>query len=422
MTEPNGRRIRGALLLDQGRNDLAEKELREHLSAEPDDAIGHALLSLALVELERFVEAEAEATSAITLDPGEAFGHYARARVLLARRRPKEAVASASETIRLDPDEPRGYQVLGGAYLGLRKWQEALAASDAGLAIAPEHETLLTIRGLALRQLGRAAESQTSFEGALRRDPSNSFAHASRGLGLLHEGKMAEALEAYREALRLDPTNEMAREGLVEALKARNPFYAGLLRAMLFLGRLSGRASFVLYIGFFLVQRTLRELVRRDPSLAPVVAPLVGLYLLFFWLTFAAGPLFNLLLRLDPLGRHALSSEQRLESDIVGPLVAVGAPAALLAIVTGSALPATIAITALGLVVPIAATFSCDAGWPRTVMALVTIVVALAGALGIAFALTGRTDLAFAFGIGTFVLVALSTWIAMPLARVTVRR
>ena len=103
-------------------------------------------------------------------------------------------------------------------------------------------------------------------------------------------------------------------------------------------------------------------------------------------------------------------------------LVAVGTPAALLAIVTGGALPATIAITALGLVVPIAATFSCDAGWPRTVMALVTIVVALAGGLGIAFALTGRTDLAFAFGIGTFVLVALSTWIAMPLARVTVRR
>jgi len=422
VTEPNGRRIRGALLLDQGRNDLAEKELREHLSAEPDDAIGHALLSLALVELERFDEAEAEATTAITLDPGEAFGHYARTRVLLARRRHKEAIASASETIRLDPDEPRGYQVLGGAYLGLRKWQDALAASDAGLAIAPEHETLLTIRGLALRQLGRGAESQTSFEGALRRDPSNSFAHASRGLGLLHEGRMAEALDAYREALRLDPANEMAREGLVEALKARNPIYAGLLRSMLFLGRLSGRASFVLYIGFFLVQRTLRELVRRDPSLAPVVVPLVGLYLLFFWLTFAAGPLFNLLLRLDPLGRHALSSEQRLESSIVGPLVAVGAPAALLAIVTGGALPATIAITALGLVVPIAATFSCDVGWPRTVMALVTIVVALAGALGIAFAVTARADIAFTFGILTFVLVALSTWIAMPLARVTVRR
>lgn len=422
MTEPNGRRIRGALLLDQGRNDLAEKELREHLSGEPDDAIGHALLSLALVELERLPEAEAESTSAIVLDPGEPFAHYARTRVFLARRRYKEAVVSAQETIRLDPDEPRGYQVLGGAHIGLRKWQEALAASDAGLAIAPEHETLLTIRGLALRQLGRGAESQTSFEGALRRDPSNSFAHASRGLGLLHEGRMPEALEAYREALRLDPTNEMAREGLVEALKARNPIYAGLLRAMLFLGRLSGRASIVLYVGFFLIQRTLRELVRNDPSLAPIVAPLVGLYLLFVWLTFAAGPLFNLLLRLDELGRHALSAEQRLESSIVGPMVAVGAPAAVVAIITGGALPAVIAITALGLVVPISATFSCEAGWPRTVMALITIFIGLVGALGIAFAATGRTELGFGFGIACLVLVGLSTWVAIPLTRATVRR
>ncbi len=414
--------MRGALLLDQGRHDLAEKELREHLSAAPDDAIGHALLSLALVELERFPEAEAEAKAAISLDPGEGFAHYARARVMLARRAYKDAVAAAQETVRLDPDEPRGYQVLAGAYLGLRQWQQAVDTTDAGLAIAPEHETLLTIRGLALRQLGRGTESQQAFEGALRRDPENAFAHASRGLGLLHEGRMPEALDAYREALRLDPTNEMARWGLVETLKARNPLYAWLLRSMLFLGQLGGRSSILLYIGFFAIQRVGRELVRRDPSLLPIFLPLVGAYLLFVWLTFAAGPLFNLILRLDSLGRHALSEEQRLESNIVGPLVAVGAPAALIAIVTGAPLPATIAVTALGLVVPIAATFACDAGWPRTVMGLVTIGVGLLGALGIANALMGRTEGAFIFAIFCYVAVALSTWISMPLTRVTVRR
>ena len=421
MTEAVGR-TRGALLIDQGRHDLAEKELREHLSAAPDDPIGHALLSLALVELERFPEAEAEAKAAISLDPNESFAHYARTRVLLARQAFKDAVAAGQQTVRLAPFETNGYQVLAGAYLGLRQWQKAVDTTDAGLALDPEHETLLTIRGLALRQLGRGAESEQAFEGALRGDPSNSYAHASRGLGLLHDGRMTEALEAYREALRLDPTNEMARSGLVEALKARNPLYAWLLRSMLFIGRLSGRASFVLYIGFFLIQRTGRELVRRDPSLMPLFFTLVGVYLLFVWLTFAAAPLFNLILRLDSLGRHALSEAQRLESNIVGPLVAVGAPAALVAIVTGAPLPATIAITALGLVVPIASTFNCDAGWPRTVMALVTILVGLLGALGIAFALTGRPELAFVFGIACYVTVVLSTWIAMPLTRVTVRR
>ena len=100
---------------------------------------------------------------------------------------------------------------------------------------------------------------------------------------------MPEALDAYREALRLDPTNEMARWGLVETLKARNPLYAWLLRSMLFLGQLGGRSSVLLYIGFFAIQRVGRELVRRDPSLLPIFLPLVGAYLLFVWLTFAAG-------------------------------------------------------------------------------------------------------------------------------------
>ncbi|MDB5311521.1 MAG: tetratricopeptide repeat protein [Gemmataceae bacterium] len=41
------------------------------------------------------------------------------------------------------------------------------------------------------------------------------------GWALLHARQPAEALTHFREALRLDPTNEWARDGLIEALKAR---------------------------------------------------------------------------------------------------------------------------------------------------------------------------------------------------------
>jgi tetratricopeptide (TPR) repeat protein len=422
VTETFARRERGALLHDQGRHELAEREYREHLAAQPDDGIGHALLSLTLVELERLPDADSESRTAIALAPDEPFAHYARARVMLARRHHDEAVAAASETIRLDPDHPRGFAILAAARLAQRRWSDAVAATDAGLALEPEHENLLTIRGLALRHLGRSAESQASFEGALRRDPENSYAHASRGLGLLHDGRMSEALDAYREALRLDPTNEMARSGLVEALKARNVLYAALLRGMLFLGRLSGRSTFLLFFGFFIIQRTLRELVRAEPSLAPIVFPLLGIYLFVVWLTYAADPLFNLLLRLDSFGRHALTDGQRLESSIVGPLVAIGLPAAIVTVLTGSEVAALIASLGLGLVVPVAATFGCEDGWPRTVMTGVTALILIVGAIGLAVALSGDEATAVGFGFITLFLIAVSSWIALPLTRVTVRR
>jgi tetratricopeptide (TPR) repeat protein len=422
VTDTTPHRDRGALLHDQGRHDLAERAFREHLAAAPDDALAHGLLSLTLVELERLPEADREAQAAVNLAPDEPSSHYARARVQLARRAYKEATEAAREVIRLDPDHPRGYAALAGANLGQGRWREAVDTTDAGLAIAPEHETLLTIRGLALTNLGRRAESRESFEGALRRDPSDSFAHASRGLSLLHEGRMPDALGAFRESLRLDPSNQMAREGLVLALKARNPVYGVLLQGMLFIGRLSGRATLLLYVGFGVLQRTLRELARTQPELQPIVIPLLGIYLFIAWLTFAANPLFNLLLRLDPLGRHALSDDQRLESSIVGAQVAVGIPAAFLAIVTGDSLVIGIAILGLGLVIPTAATFSCEDGWPRMTMAVITMVIAAIGVGGLMATLTRDDEVGLALGIVCLALAGLSSWLAVPLSRVQVRR
>jgi tetratricopeptide (TPR) repeat protein len=420
--ERSSRRERGGLLIDQGRYDLAERELREHLATEPDDGIGHALLALALVELDRLPDAEREARAAVSLAPDAAFSHYALARTMLRRNAHREALAAAREVVRLDPGHPRGHAILAATQIERRAYREALDAADAGLALAPEHETLLTLRGMALSQLGRRAESAEAFAGALQRDPSNAHAHAGRGLQLLHEGRMPEALDAFRESLRLDPTNDLAREGLVEALKARNPIYAWLLRATLWIGRLSLPKTIALFVGLYFVQRALSALAASQPGLQPLVLPILGAYLIFIWLTFAATPMFNLLLRLDPLGRHALTGEQRVESTIVGPLVAVGVVATVVAVVTGAALAIAVAVAALGLVVPIASTFSCDKGWPRNVMALVTIGIGLVAVVAIVMAATGRTGHALGFTALAFVLFFGSTWLALPLTRVRTRR
>lgn len=423
MTERPSRVDRASLLIDQGRYDLAERELQEHLADAPDDARAYALLTLTLVELERLPLADEASRTALRLDADDAMSHYARARVLVARRDNAPAVEAAEEVIRLDPDHPRGYAILATARIGQRRWTDALDVIDAGLRLAPEHEGLLTLRGLALREMGRGSDANVAFESALRRDPSNAYAHAHRGLTMLHQGRTNEALESITEALRLDPGNQMARAVLIEALKARNPLYAGLLRVMLAIGRLSARATGLLLIGFVVLQQALRAIARSVPALGTIIGPIIAIYLLFAWLTFAAGPLLNLLLFLDPLGRHALTSEQRIESMIIGPLVGVGIAATAIALTSGLAtIPLIVAILGLGLVIPIAGVFATDDGWPRWVMLGIVMVAAALGVVGVLASLSGRDAAGFSLGLISLLVISLSSWLVTPLSRVVVRR
>ena len=55
---------RAMLLAEQGRHQMAEKELRQHLAQNPQDGFGQALLSLSLLEQERRDEAEQAAREA----------------------------------------------------------------------------------------------------------------------------------------------------------------------------------------------------------------------------------------------------------------------------------------------------------------------------------------------------------------------
>src|SRR6266496_4742039 len=93
---------RGLLLYQQSRHELAEKELRQALAADAQDAYAHALLALCLTEQEKFNDATNEAKLGIHLGPDLSFAHYAHARVLYDRNRYNEARFAIQEAIRLD--------------------------------------------------------------------------------------------------------------------------------------------------------------------------------------------------------------------------------------------------------------------------------------------------------------------------------
>jgi Flp pilus assembly protein TadD len=343
------------------------------LAQESEDSHTHALLALSLTELKQFPEATEHAQRAIHLAPDESFGHYALARVMIGRKRFEEARLAILEAIRIDPYDANYFGILASLELEKSRWREALAAANQGLEIEPEHGLCTNLRAQALVKLGDRAGAAATMGEALARQPDDAYTHANQGWALLHAGQPAKALEHFRESLRLDPELEWSRAGIVEALKARNFIYRWMLAWFLWMSRLSPGARWGVVIGAYFGQRVVREIARSSPQLAPFLWPILFLYFAFALLTWLSPSFFNLLLRLDRFGRYALSADQVRGANLLALCLLASAGSLVGFFVTGDEIFLIGAIYAALLTIPASAIFMCQSGWPRQVMAMITL-------------------------------------------------
>lgn len=382
---------RGLLLFQQSRYELAESELRQSLADEPDNSYAHSLLGLCLARRERFQEATTEAQQAILLAPDFPFAHYAHASILHQRNREDEALPAIQEALRLDSSEPDFFALLAAIHLNERRWPAALEAAEQGLQLDSEHVTCTNLRAVALVKLGRKAEAGATIDAALARNPDNAVTHANQGWTLLQRGDPKKALEHFRESLRLDPENAWARQGIIEALKARHFIYALMLRYFFFMSRLGRRGQWAVVIGAYVGIQILGSVGRNSPGLQPWILPIQIVYVAFALMTWVASPLFNLMLRLNRFGRLALSRDKTIASNWIGTCLLLALLSLGACFWFGFDTPWILGALVLGLlVIPLAGTFNCSVGWPRNAMAIYTGVMAVCG--------IGAVLLAFAAG------------------------
>jgi len=368
---------RALILHQQRRYPDAEKELRQALSTAPHDGRMHAMLALCLAEQQRFREASDEAQQAVGLEPDLAFAHYALAKVLLDRNRPGDAAVAINEAIRLDPYNPDYFALFAAIRFEQRSWPGALEAAERGLQADPEHEACNNLRAMALVKLGRRDAAGQTIAGALHRNPENSNTHANQGWTLLHDGNSKQAMLHFREALRLDATNAWAKAGIVEAIKARNPVYRWLLMYFLWMARLSKRAQWGILLGGYVGYRVVLDLARQSSPASTWLWPLVYAYIAFAALTWLAAPLFNLMLRLHPIGKYALSREQRITANIVGGLFLAVTACLVWYFRSGHDIALLGALGLAALVMPASSILLCQDGWPRIVMASIAVALVL---------------------------------------------
>lgn len=408
---------RANLLIAQRRYDLAAKELRQALVANPGDHIAHALLALCLSEAKHHTEATNEAQQAVHLAPDLPFSHYVLASVLNDQERFAEAERAVNEAIRLDSEEADHFALAAQIKMQQRQWAGALEAAEEGLRLDPEHAACTNLRAMALVKLQRKDEAGLAIDAALSRDPENALTHANQGWTLLEQQRHTQALTHFREALRLDPQLEWAREGIVEALKARYFVYRIMLRYFLWISKLSTRAQWGLIIGAFIISRILRSVANTQPSLAPFMWPLLGVYFVFVISTWIARPLFNLLLRLDSFGRLTLSRNQITGSSWVGGCILAALVFGIAGALTGNGISLLAAVGCGMMVVPVAATSEAESARGRRSLLIYTIALATFLLTGLSALVLGLETLgvmaAGVFILGFFIFMWVANWIAI---------
>jgi Flp pilus assembly protein TadD len=408
---------RGLVLFQQRRFGAAAEQFREALATNPDSAEGHSMLALCLLEQEKFAEATREARHAVELAPDHAMALSVLARVYYVRNYLKEADETVRQAIQLEPEDPHHHGLLAAIRLNAKDWTGSLGSAEDALRIDPENSEANNIRAMALVRLGRRDEAGMTIGATLAREPEDALTHANQGWALLHANEPKKAMEHFREALRLDPEMDWARQGIVEALKAKNPVYRLMLMYFLWMSRLSAGAQWGLIVGGWLGSRFLRTLARNNPEFGPFVWPIIVLYVVFVVLCWTAAPLFNLLLRLNKFGRLVLSDEERVASNWFGGtillavalLVAGGVLVQLKIVITGF-------IAAL-MIIPVAGIYQCPKGWPRNVMGGYTVALAGLGLLTVVLldVSSGKPEPegpAAAVGGIFFLALFLSTWLA----------
>lgn len=371
---------RASILQQQGRHADAERELRRGLSQDPDNPMLHAMLAMSLAELQQYSPATDEAAAAIRLAPDHPMAHYAMAKVMLDRQRFDEALAAANDSIRLDMYNPDTWTLISAIRIQQRQWPSALEAAEKALEIDAQHSGATNLRAISLVQLGRRDEAAHTLGDSLAQNPEDPLAHANEGWRLLHQGDPKRAMEHFRESLRLDPTSDWARSGIVEALKARNFIYRWMLAYFLWMSRLSSGVRWGIIIGGYLGVRFASNLAQSNPSLAPILTPLIVVYLLFAVMTWLSAPLFNLLLRFSKFGKLVLNREQKFTSELIAGVLLVSLCSLAAGIVLWDARWVSVAIVAGLLIAPVSMVLLPEKGWPRWTMVLSTIALAGIGA------------------------------------------
>ncbi len=227
--------LRGVLLHQQHRNDVALGLIQRAIELNPGVAAAHSNVGLVLQALGRLEDAVASYDRALALKPDYAEALFNRGNALLNLKRATQALDSYDRALALRPADAGMLNGRGIALSSLGRNEEALASLDRALAARQAYPEALLNRGVALSRLLRHEEALAAYDRALALRPDYAEALSNRGSALAALNRDEDALASFDAALALKPDYIEAlanRGGTLHGLKRPREALASLDRAL----------------------------------------------------------------------------------------------------------------------------------------------------------------------------------------------
>ena len=252
---PDANHNTGLLTVGFGKIELALPFFKTALEANPSNAQFWYSHIVALIKLERLIDAKVlldqakhkgikgadfdqlerklnNANKALAIKPDFADAYYNIGIALQQKNKLEEAIEAYNKALAIKPDYANAYYNIGIALQQKNKLEEAIEAYNKALAIKPDYVDAYYNMGTVLQHQNKLEEAIEAYNKALTIKPDYIDAYYNMGIVLKEQNKLEEAIEAYNKAIAIKPDHENAyynignafhgQGKLKEAIKAYN--------------------------------------------------------------------------------------------------------------------------------------------------------------------------------------------------------
>ena len=186
-------------------------EANKALSIKPKNAEGYYNMGIVLQQQSNLKEAIEAYNKALSIKPDYAEAYNNIGNALQQQGNLEEAIKAYSKALSIKPGYTEAYYNMGIAFKSQNKLEEAVKAYSKALVIKPDYADAYTMMGNALKGQNKLEEAIKAYNQALSIKPDYADAYNNIGIVLQDQGKPEEAIKAYTKALVIKPDYEAAR-------------------------------------------------------------------------------------------------------------------------------------------------------------------------------------------------------------------
>ena len=239
---PDANHNTGLLVVGFGKIELALPFFKTALEANPRNAQFWYSHIIALIKLERFLDAKDlldqskskgikgadfdqlekilnEANKALFIKPSNANAYYNMGIALQNQSKLEEAIEAYQKALAIKPDYAEAYYNMGTALQGQHKLEDAIKAYNKALKLKPYYAEAHNNIGVIFQEQGKLEAAIEVYNRALAIKPDSVDAYYNMGNALLEKHNLEEAIEAYIKVISIKPDHSDAYTNMGKAFQ-----------------------------------------------------------------------------------------------------------------------------------------------------------------------------------------------------------